>query len=88
MKRLRENDLEMDLALPDNDEEGSRFRKPLRERYVVTVKIFARADDIDLAEDAISDLITEAMDKLSEGYKPDVEILDYYLDEIEPSELS
>lgn len=76
---------------PLGDEEGwEEFEddgyKSAKERYTITVSFTVRSTDLDLAEDAIGDMISEAIDTMADDYKPDVEILDYQLD-VEIAEL-
>ena len=86
MKRFQD-----DLDFGDNegpvDEVEAATEDREQDRFTVTVIIKVKAEDADVAEDAISDLITEEIDKLGGQYKPDVKILDYFLDSIEPAEL-
>jgi len=86
MKRFQD-----DLDFGDNegpiDEVEIATADREQDRFTITVIIKVKAEDADVAEDAISDLVAEAIDKLGKQYKPDVKILDYFLDSIEPSEL-
>ncbi len=69
---------EADSDLLDAEEEFSE--EPEYDKYIITVSIELKATDIDAAGDAIADMISEAIDKLGDNYKPDVVISDYDID--------
>jgi hypothetical protein len=86
MKRFQD-----DLDFGDERGPVDEFEKAIvdreQDRFVIMIAIKVKAEDADIAEDAISDLLTEAIDKLGKQYQPDVKILDYCLESIEPAEL-
>lgn len=84
----QEEELEPEDSLWDNDEQSEEdVQHSKRDRFLVTVKFVVKTSDPDTAEDVVSDLLTEAVADLSEGYASEGEICDYYTEEVELAEL-
>ncbi len=88
--RFKEADLDDLLARQDDrdtDEYEETVSKHSLDRYTATVTIQVLASDIDIIEDSLGDLLTEAITKLAKRYKQDITITDYEISEIEPAPL-
>lgn len=62
-------------------------RKRSFDKYTVTLVLTVKSNDIELAEDAVSDLIVEAVDKFGDNYEPDAKIMDFFIENIEIAEV-
>jgi hypothetical protein len=72
--------------LDSEDKEDITRRRNKYEKYTITVSIKVRATEMDVAEDAISDLVADLADHIGETYGSDIKIDDYDID-IEPGEI-
>lgn len=82
-----EADLVGDLVIETDEEECVVIKRTTHEKFRISIIVEVKAVDADIAEDAVSDMISEAMEKLGENYAPDAVVVDFYLDDIEPAEL-
>jgi len=86
MARKHRNHAE-DLDILETEVEDGDEYKPIKEKFTVTATFIVKSDDISLAEDAVSDMITEAVASMAGEYEPETVIVDYYLD-IDPAEIA
>ena len=55
--------------------------KVSKKKYTISISIVTKAISFEAAEDAISDLISEAISRFGDGYQPEVDIKDYYIED-------
>jgi hypothetical protein len=74
------------LSFSEDEEQEERPRQR-RERYEVMVRFVLKTDDPDTAEDMIADFLTESVAEFADNYKPEVIVVDYTIESVDPAEL-
>jgi hypothetical protein len=81
---------EVDETLEPSIKEADSFDaecKPAKQLFSVTVQFIVRTNDIDMAEDLVADLVTDAVAEFGDNYAPDAVVTDFEISDIEPTEL-